>query len=98
MTAKPITKEEAKAAKILAIPEEVIEAFNELIIEEMNTSGIAIIKCQQAIDRILQKMPLETDVVNRWLDVEPIFEEAGWKVEYDQPGYNESYEAYYTFK
>lgn len=32
-----------------------------------------------------------------YLDVEPIFREAGWDVEYDKPGYNESYGAYFIF-
>ncbi len=32
-----------------------------------------------------------------WLDVEPIFKKAGWDVEYDKPGYNESYPATFKF-
>lgn len=34
---------------------------------------------------------------NRWLDIEPVFEKAGWNVHYDKPGFNESYEATWTF-
>lgn len=34
---------------------------------------------------------------NCWLDVEDIFEEVGWKVVYDKPGYNESYPANFEF-
>ena len=32
-----------------------------------------------------------------WLDVEDVYESAGWKVEYDKPGYNENYEPTFTF-
>jgi hypothetical protein len=34
---------------------------------------------------------------NHWLDVEEIYEEAGWQVAYDKPGYNETYEASFEF-
>ena len=33
-----------------------------------------------------------------WLDVEEIFRKAGWIVEYDKPGYNESYAATFNFR
>ena len=40
--------------------------------------------------------------MNSWVqgvwDFEPIYEKAGWKVSYDGPGYNESYDGYYIFK
>lgn len=35
---------------------------------------------------------------NGWLDFEVVYEEAGWDVVYDKPGYNESYGANFTFK
>ena len=34
----------------------------------------------------------------KWLDVEPIFEKAGWEVSYDSPVYCENYRAYFIFK
>ena len=35
---------------------------------------------------------------NHWLDVEDIYRKQGWKVVYDSPGYDESYDAYYEFR
>jgi hypothetical protein len=32
------------------------------------------------------------------LDVEEVYEKAGWKVEYDKPAFNESYPATFTFR
>lgn len=32
-----------------------------------------------------------------YLDIEPIYEKVGWKVEYDKPSYYETYEANFTF-
>jgi hypothetical protein len=31
------------------------------------------------------------------LDVEEVFEDVGWDVDYDKPGYNESYQPTFTF-
>jgi len=33
-----------------------------------------------------------------WLNVEEVYRAAGWAVEYDKPGFNESYSATFTFK
>lgn len=35
---------------------------------------------------------------NNWLDIEPVYRKVGWIVEYDSPGYCESYPATFTFK
>lgn len=34
---------------------------------------------------------------NRWLDVEYVYRANGWKVEYDRPGYNETYPSTFRF-
>lgn len=34
---------------------------------------------------------------HHWLDFEKMFEKAGWKVEFDKPGYNENYNAFWRF-
>ena len=33
-----------------------------------------------------------------WLNIEKIYEDAGWAVKYDKPAYNESYDAYFIFR
>lgn len=35
---------------------------------------------------------------NKWLNVEAMYEDAGWKVSYEKPGFNEIGDAYFTFK
>jgi len=32
-----------------------------------------------------------------WMDVEDAYRKAGWDVDFDKPGYNETYEANFTF-
>ena len=34
---------------------------------------------------------------NHYLDIEPAYRNAGWKVEFDKPGYNETYDSYFVF-
>jgi hypothetical protein len=56
---------------------------NEVIIEILRLAPTGTTK-QQIFDQ-------------HWLDFEPYFRKAGWGVYYDKPGYNEDYEASFTF-
>lgn len=100
----PITPSQAKVRKINAVPPQVLEAFNELITENLS-GGYAIITQKEAITRIQSKINQTLgnyyspdDICERgWLDIEDIYRKAGWKVEYDKPGFNETYEATFEF-
>ncbi len=93
-----ITPKEVKEKRLESIPDQVIEAFNELIVKNW-TGYSSIVSQKDAIALICSKMDVSRDVVynQHWLDVEPLFEKAGWKVKYDKPAYNESYEATFEF-
>lgn len=99
---KPISPEEALQQKQNNIPDVVFEAFNELIVEKINMQGTARITQSEAVKKIIEKSngALTREIIfeKRMLDVEPQYRESGWKVEYDKPGYNEDYEAYYIFE
>lgn len=97
---KAITPQEARDQAGSHIPDYVIQAFNELIIENLVNKRASFTQ-DKAIDRIIAKNPILTRqkiFANGWLDVEPVFRRQGWDVEYDSPGYNESYAAHYNFK
>jgi hypothetical protein len=99
---KPISPKDVVTAKQESMPDNVIEAFNELIAEKWNGSS-STVKQADAVERIIKKFGWDKEQEDElwddnWLDVEPIFRKAGWKVEYDKPGFNESYPATYTFK
>ena len=99
MRTKPIKPSEVTKVKASAIPPKVIEAFNELIAENWDGSSARITQ-DEAVSRIMKKLKLkrrETIFDNGYLDVESTFEEAGWDVKFDKPGYCESYEAYFVF-
>lgn len=94
---KPITPCEAAKRKKANIPEVVIEVINEFIAKKYSRGYVAIE--QGAIVKALVEKGLNRSEIfeKGWLDIKDIYGEAGWKVEYDKPGYNESYEATFKF-
>jgi hypothetical protein len=97
-TVAPITPDEVAKKKSESIPAEVIEAFNELIAQNFNGHSACVLQ-KEAAALAADKLGVSTDVLykNHWLDVEDTFRAAGWDVDYDKPGYNESYEANFKF-
>ncbi len=100
---KPVTPQEALKLKESKIPDYVFAAFNELISENI-VHGRAKVNQPKVVERIIREAKelgidlLRSDIYsNGWLDVEDVYRKAGWKVEYDKPGYNESYDAYFVF-
>ncbi len=97
MAVKPLTPSEVVTLKKALIPDEAIESFNELIAENF-LGGYSQFSQKKVVARMVKKGLSEKDIyANGWLDVEDIYRKAGWKVEYDKPGYNESYEATFSF-
>lgn len=96
---KPITPAEAEQHVQTSIPDAVFEAFNELIAENY-IWGESKVKLHDVVSRMMSK-GIDRDEANRkgYLNVEPYYEKAGWKVIYDKPGYNEQwYEPFFVFK
>lgn len=85
-------------------PEEVVMAFNNLLEKEAFKNSITILQSDVVKEIIdIYKMrghtiTRDTIFENHWLDVEGLYREVGWIVEYDKPGYNESYKAAFKFK
>lgn len=94
---KPITPRQAASGK--QIPDAIIQVFNDLIAENYN-NGLAKVTQDAAIRRIEEETGLSrAEVFDKgWLDVEGLYEAAGWNVTYDKPGYNETYGAFFIFK
>ncbi len=93
----PIKPSQIAKRQNSSIPGEVIETFNEIITEKY--SGLSARVTQEEVIERLVKKGLKREVIyeKRWLDVEDIFRKSGWDVEYDKPGFNESYGAYFVF-
>lgn len=105
MSVKPITPQEAHEKFCeTQIPDFVIEVINDLISRESSQPNRSVdIKQNEIIEKIIKHpdFPKDTsrqDIFDKyWLNFETIYEKAGWKVKYDKPGYNETYDAFYTF-
>lgn len=94
---KPIKPHEVEQQKITSIPDSVIESFNLLIAQSWNGRSSRVVQ-DDAVAMIVQKgIPSDVLFKNKWLDIEPLFRNEGWKVGYDNPAYNESYPASFTF-
>lgn len=95
---KPITPAEVrKTARLIQIPDGVIQVFNRLIAENFHGGRAEVLQGEAVIQIKALDMRLAREWDDRWLNIETVFENAGWKVEYDKPGYNESYPAKFTF-
>jgi len=70
------------------------EAVEE-ILRNLRTSDLEILKdLKDRKDTSLKRVIFD----NHWLDIEEIYRKAGWKVTYDKPAYNESYDANFDFE
>lgn len=95
---KPVTPEEVAATPEESFPDEVFEAFNALIREKYRR-GCAKFTFKEAAARVSSALGISTGEVydRNLLDVEDVYRKAGWLVVMDKPGYNESYDGYWTF-
>jgi hypothetical protein len=90
----PIKPTDVTLLKTAIIPEGVFEAFNDMIVKHWN-GRCATFNVKDVAMLAAKKMDCSSTAVyeQKWLDVEPSYREAGWKVEYD----HESYPATFTF-
>jgi hypothetical protein len=94
----PVRPDEVAKEKEKTFPDAVLESFNQLIIQKFS-GGRATISQDDIVALMVEKGLDRTEIFKRgWLDVERVYQAAGWEVEYDKPGFNESYPATFTFK
>ena len=88
----PIKPSELSALRCATVPDWVISVVNQLIVKNWNGRE-SIIKQSEIEFQYLG----EDEFDFAWLDFEPIFRDAGWKVTYNKPAYYEAFEAFFTF-
>ena len=93
LTIPVITPEEILKAKAENIPNQVIESFNKLIIRYWDGSKSIVLK-DDAVNEILthysenqHKDIKDLMYKEHWLDIEPLYILAGWKVNYYKSDY-----------
>jgi hypothetical protein len=109
---KPIKPDEVGNYKTKVFPAYVFDAFNEAIAAKF-CNGYASVKQKDVVALILAKANKDLDYTeengplgvtsaqiyaNEWLNVEEAYRDAGWKVTYDKPAYNEFHDAYFEFR
>lgn len=103
---KPFSPDEAFNAKERVIPSFVILAVNTLLSERFDGKSCTI--KQNEVIELAEQLGVEHDLMpdwasrdtffkKHWLDFEPLYRSQGWKVRYDKPAYNETYEAFWEF-
>ena len=94
-----ITPEDVESKKRTTIPEEIFYAFDKLIVDNWRgNSSTVLLKDAIKIVRDRGGVDITEAFDKGWFDVEPYYRRAGWKVEFDKPGYCESYDAFYVFR
>jgi len=96
---KPITPKEANLNRN-DIPEFVIQGVNDAIKKHYKKDGF-IIKQDEIINEILKYSPGTNRMEifeGKWLDIEDLYLEYGWKINYESPCRDENFESFFQFE
>lgn len=95
---KAISPDEIPVQKVLDMPDEVIECWNSMIARAYSggSARITLKEASAELQNLFGKTHSEIRKLG-YLDIEDVYRAEGWKVLYDSPGYNETYEAFYVF-
>lgn len=95
---KAIEPSEAVERARNELPPKVYEAFNDLIVKNLRGKR-SVVTLKEATAAVCSALDLPAQEVRRrgYLDVEDYYRKAGWRVVYDRPAYNETYEATFEF-
>lgn len=98
---RPIKPEEVRARRIDFIPSIIFETINTMICEKFDGKH-ATLKQKDILNRVCNEssgLTRQEIFDKHYLDIiKSFYREQGWKVEYDKPGYNESYPATFKFE
>jgi hypothetical protein len=97
---EPLSPKDIAAAKVNIYPSEVFDVVNGMIASQYVKGQSVTIKQDDVIAALIEKLGVDRGTIfnKGWLNFEAYYQKAGWLVEYDKPGYNESYGAYWKFR
>lgn len=99
MTAvQPIAADEIAGMRTLSMPSTVLTVFNQLIVKNFTEKSATVYQKEVVALMVAAGLSRADIFANHWLDVEDVYRKVGWTVEYDKPGWNESYDAFFVFK
>jgi hypothetical protein len=100
----PISPNKARESDTAAIeaekiPDIVFETVNRLIRSRMSGEGIATVLQKDIVTALVASgLDQEEIFAKEWLVIDGYYRGQGWRVEYDRPGWNEDYPAYFKFE
>lgn len=94
---KPVTPDDIHEQKLKDLPDGVISVWNTAIAKNWRGSNATVYQKDIVDDLEKAGYKRTTTYSQGYLDIESIYEAAGWDVEYDKPAYNETYDAKFIF-
>ena len=99
---KVYTPEDVLKKRVGTIPDYVIDAFNDLLTENYQEDE-TIIEQEDIIRKILEystddELTRETIFKKHYLDIENLYRNNGWEVDYEKPAFDELFEPFFIFK
>lgn len=100
--AKVYSPEDVLKKRVETIPDYVIDAFNDLLTENYQEDE-TIIEQEDVIRKILEystddELTRETIFKKHYLDIENLYRNNGWEVDYKKPAFDERFVPYFIFK
>jgi hypothetical protein len=95
----PMRPDELPARKKQVIPEVVFRVVNDLLAENaVDRKRTITISQSEIVDRLVALGENKDEIFDKnWLDFEMAYHDVGWRVQYDGPGFNESFSAVFRF-
>lgn len=98
MSIRPISPNQLHTIKKKTTREIVYETVNEMLVENAGDRSRIILKLEDILMKLVARGLDKYELIDKgFMDFEPAYRKAGWKVDYDEPGWNETYPATYTF-
>jgi len=94
-----LSPEAAVAAWKLSLPDEVVDIFNAKLLEKFDGKNAQVL--EEALLKSLKDKGFASNRVceQGWLEqVQGMYQESGWKVEYRSPNWEESFKSYFFFE
>lgn len=94
---KPISPKEAIKKKVF--PDEVIAAFNKMILENLKKDR-SVVKVDEVVNEIVSTSNFKRNELfdKGYLDIEALYRKEGWSVEYNSPDRDENFDSYFVFE
>jgi hypothetical protein len=97
ITTRPVRPDEIRSQQ--ALPTIVYAIVNKLLAQHYDSNSRTAVITQKSIVEALERTGLTPSQIydGDYLNFEDHYRAHGWDVEYDKPGYNETYEAFFSF-